>query len=134
MKDNNIRRWEPIQKIDAELYLDSIEDKEDGLIISLSAGVGEPSLIIDFGYSVLSYQSTTEICVLKTLDDFPILSTRWQLFITEESDYINWLVKQSYKVVESEKKRHYIIKHGDGLIHVIASLEPSVKWKSTSNV
>lgn len=128
MKSKNLKKWEPVDKIPVELFLDSIIDNHEGLTIALRGEDSDDVILMQFGLFVLSYQSTTETCILKALDDCAMLKSPWPIFVTEDSGYIEWLVTQSYKIIEHEPKLHYIIKHADGLIDIISSQEPSVKW------
>lgn len=128
MKSENLSKWEPIEKIPSELFLDCITDDYKGVNIILRGENSDDAISIQFGLFVLSYQSTTESCILKDLDDNILLKSIWPLFVTDNSSYINWLVKQSYKIIEAETKLHYIIKHADGMIDVISTKVPEVKW------
>lgn len=130
MKSNNIKKWEPIDNLPPELFLDSITDNYEGLSITLRGEDSDDAIFLQFGLFVFSYQNTVETCVLKSLDDNPLLKLAWPLFVNDDSSYIDWLVKQSYKIIESEPKLHYIIKHADGIIDVITSQKPEAKWLS----
>jgi len=127
MKNENFKNWKPLDNIPAELYLDSLTDDHEGLTLILRGEDSDDAILIQFGLFVLSYQSTTEICILKTLDDNPKLKIPWPIFVSDTSSYIDWLVKQS-TIIENETKLHYVIKHADGLIDIVTSQEPLVKW------
>ncbi|MCX2454370.1 hypothetical protein OQX61_24085 [Pedobacter sp. PLR] len=128
MKSENLSKWEPIENIPSELFLDSIIDDYKGVNVILRGENSEEAISIEFGLFVLSYQSTTESCILKDLDDNILLKSIWPLFVTDDSSYINWLVKQSYRIIEGESKLHYIIKHADGMIEVVSTQAPEVRW------
>ncbi|KIO77239.1 hypothetical protein TH53_10335 [Pedobacter lusitanus] len=129
MKSENFKKWEPINNIPSELFLDSITDDHNGLAIALRGEDSDDMIFIQFGLFVLSYQSTTETCILKNLDDHLVLKSAWPLFICDDSNYIDWLVKQSYKIIENEPKSHYVIKHADGIIDIVSTKAPDVKWQ-----
>ncbi|MBB5649163.1 hypothetical protein [Pedobacter cryoconitis] len=129
MKSENFKKWEPINNIPSELFLDSIIDDYGGLTIVLRGEDSDDTISIQFGLFVLSYQSTTETCILKNLDDHLVLKSAWPLFICEDSNYIDLLVLQSYKIIENEPTLHYIIKHADGIIDIVSTKVPDVKWQ-----
>jgi hypothetical protein len=123
-----MEQWVPGDNIPEELFLDEIVDDYKGLSLSLRGEDSDRVLLIQFGLHVLSYQSTIEHCVLKTIDDNPNLKVPWPLFVSSDSDYIKWLVKESYMIIEKETKIHYLIKHADGIINIVSSQTPEVKW------
>jgi len=123
-----MERWIPVNDIPGGLYLDELIDNYQGVSLSLRGEDSDRVLRIEFGLHVISYQSTAEHCVLKTLDNNASLNVPWSLFTSTESDYINLLVEESYKIIDSETKIHYLIKHADGIINVISSQAPQVKW------
>ncbi|MBB5648941.1 hypothetical protein [Pedobacter cryoconitis] len=127
MNSENIKKWEPVHLIPNQLYIDSIIDDHLGLTIVARGEDSDDALSIWFR-SVLSYQSVDETCTLKRLEDFPILSTQWPLFISSKSSYIDWIVEQSYQIVDLEEVINYIITHGDGIIDVISNDPPEIKW------
>lgn len=100
MKNDSFKKWEPINDIPAELFLDSITDDHTGLTVILRGENSDDAIVFKFGLFVLSNQSTTETCILKTLDDYLLLKSEWPLFVSNESVYIDWLVDQSYKIIE----------------------------------
>jgi hypothetical protein len=127
---NNLamERWTPVDSIPKELFLDEIVDDYRGMSISLRGENSDRVLLVQFGLFVLSYQSTAEHCVLKTLDDNPDIKGPWPLFMSRNSEYINWLVQESYKIIENDAILHYLIKHADGIINIVSSKAPQVKW------
>lgn len=127
MKSENFKKWEPINNLPIELFLDEITDDHKGLNIALRGENSDNVLLIQFGLFVLSYQSTVETCILKRLDDHPSLKSAWPLFISDDSNFINFLLKQSYNI-ESDLKFHYLLKHADGIIDVVSTQTPEVKW------
>lgn len=128
MTSEKLKKWVPIKNIPNELYLDDITDDFNGLTITLRGENSDDAILIQFGLFSLSYQSRTETCVLKSLDDYLMLKSAWPLFIDDDSSYIDWLVKQSYNIIGTESKAHYIIKHADGIIDIVSTRAPEVKW------
>lgn len=124
----SLSKWEPVSNIPAEFFLDSIVDDYNGLHVVLRGENNDAAISIEFGLFVLSYQSTTESCVLKNIDENILLKSVGPLLVTDHSNYIDWLVKQSYGIIEYEAKLHYIIKHADGIINVVSTQAPEVKW------
>lgn len=127
MINNEIIKWEPIDSIPIHLYFDKIIDDDNGLTIYASNDNPEQQLMILFK-SVICYQSINETNSLKRLDLYPLLSIEWPMFVCLKSNYIDWLVDQSYDIVEKNGLNHYIITHGNGILDVISYQTPELLW------
>lgn len=128
MEIKHIKKWEPINNIPAQLFLEGLYDTYDGFKINLKGKLDtDPILILQFS-SYLAYQNTEETCRLKSLQTNEILSTEWPLFISNNSSYIDWLIEESYKIVDSRELLHYIITCSDCIIDIISDEAPTARW------
>lgn len=127
MINNKINKWNPIHDIPNQLYLNSLRDEANVLTVLLSNVDTDRDISIVFD-GVISYQSVIETCSLEQLEKYPILSSEWPLFWTEESNYIDRLVAQSFGMYEKKELIHYIITHGNGIINIVCFSKPLVTW------
>lgn len=127
MTNEEICKWEPINKIPSQLYLQDLHNSDDGLKIELSQENLDLRLCIKFG-SALAFQFTDEASRLRTLNTNEVLTSPWPLFITHTSSYINWLIDQGLGTVEKNQLIHYIITAGEGIIDIVSRDSPKVSW------
>ncbi|SMO71424.1 hypothetical protein [Solitalea koreensis] len=128
MMNEKFIKWEPINHISSDLYLLSLHDDSQRLKIQLEIEDSDRILIIEFA-SYIAYRNTDETSRLESLNKNEILSTRWPLFISESSDYIDWIVTESYGITERKDLKHYVITTGTGIIDIISNQQPVVNWQ-----
>lgn len=131
MITEKIGRWEPISDLPIHLYIDSILEDHNGLTIIVRGADTEDSISFVFK-KLVNFQNTIESCTLQRLEDLPMLSTEWPLFIISHSSYVYSLTEQSFGIINHDDLLHYIITHGDGIIDIVTYQEPVVKWTFSS--
>jgi len=125
-------RWEPINNLSKKYYVELITDDYYGFKILLSdAKNADKKVEILFRDSVDIYRRTNETFVLLTLkslnDTYGIdFYGNWSFFKIENSEYLDWIKKQSYEISESLNFKHFCILGADDMIDVIANYEPKV--------
>jgi hypothetical protein len=125
-------RWEPIEGLGRNYYLDGLVDNIDELIVRLSSEQDQ-SLGVEVRFdSALCYRVSEEgfrqdairQLHLKYGDDF---YAQWAFFKIDESGYLDWLSRESYELSNYIGLTHYCLKGLEGFIDIAASSEPIVK-------
>lgn len=132
MKEKWIK-WEPIKNLSRKYYLESLVENHDGLKIMLSSAENDAKqILIYFQDSVKAYRKTDESFILLTLHYLgenygSAFYGNWDFFIVENSEYLNWIIKQSHEIYEPHDFKHYCILASDVMIDIIAGYEPTVQ-------
>lgn len=125
-------RWEPINNLDEKYYVETIIDNSDGFKIVLSSAKDfERKIQIHFKDSVKAYRRTNETFSLQTVhfldenyeEDF---YGKWSFFKVANSEYLEWLNKQSFGISETFNFTHFCILGSDDMIDIAANYEPEV--------
>lgn len=93
---------------------------------------------IVFKYSVHAYRSTDESFRQKTIFELSNkygekFIAEWSLFKVRNSEYIQWLLEQSYEIIESESLIHFVFVALDSIFEVIAAYEPKIESEVVSS-
>lgn len=131
MKEN-WQRWEPISGLVKKYYVESLSDKVNGFELLLSEANNSNILQVLFPDSVHAYRSSDESfrqTTLQYLDEQygSEFYSEWTFFKVEDSEYMQWLVSQSYEILESELLTHFVFLASDSIVDVIAAYEPLIK-------
>ncbi len=125
-------RWKPREEIAGRYYIDSFGMSENwSLIVQLSNTGNTQKIKIVFPNIVGSYRYTNEsyyIMVFGDLSDvYPDdFYSHWSLFKITNSQYLQWLLEQSYTLADRRPLQHYCIFAGDEVIDVATQFEPEV--------
>lgn len=107
----------------SKLTLKKIIDDENGLsIITETANNQEAIINFDFFYS---YRNTDESYRLKTINELRCMSES-SIFISTNSDYLDWFNYESLGIYSNEKQKHYVILTSENVIDVLSLDEPSI--------
>jgi len=128
MISDNIKKWEPVAGIPHQLYLLTLLDNAKSLEIKLQGSDTDNILTLSFP-SYVSYRNTDETSRLKSLNDNKILSSEWPIFKSNDTQYLDWVVEESFGISNKHNLIHYIITVGSGIIDVVASQEPQLTWE-----
>lgn len=123
-------RWE-LPRVSKNYYCQSLIDTpSDGFQISLFDD-NNNKIIISFTSSVDAYRTTDENFVFNTLEYLEkkygkeFYST-WSFFKIENSEYLEWLKKESGGTFEIYQLKHYCIWTINCRIDVISNYEPEI--------
>jgi hypothetical protein len=125
-------RWEPIEGLGHNYYLDGLVDNIDELIVRLSSEQDQ-SLGVEVRFdSALCYrvseesfrQDTIRQLHLKYGGDF---YAQWAFFKVEESNYLDWISRESYEFSSYVGLTHYCLKGLESFVDIAASDAPVVK-------
>ena len=125
-------RWEPTSRLSAKYYVESIVDIDEGFkIILYDCKHSEKKTMILFPDSVDAYRRTDESFTLSTLhslkENYGInFFGDWSFFKIENSEYLDWIKKQSFSISESLNFQHFCILASDFMIDIITNYEPEV--------
>jgi hypothetical protein len=125
----SLKPWQPLADIPAKLHLDSLQDDFTGLKLILSTEhENTPALIVLFEH-YFSYRNTDESERMKTLNRYPILTSgKYPFFVLEESDFIEWLKRESLDTLD-ENLKHFIICTPNDIVDILSIDMPVVSWK-----
>jgi|SRR5579872_6600025 len=124
--------WKPIDGI-AQIYnLESITDGIPGLFIRLyEEKTKKRGLLISFEYSAEAYRITDESFRRETLFalgqqyGIPFFS-EWALFKVTNSEYVQWLSRESSGITDSWNFIHFVFLTQDSMLEVVTTYEPKV--------
>lgn len=125
-------KWEPIQGLANNYYIDSVSDTIDGFIIQLSdADDEEKKVLVLFEDSVDAYRSADESFRRSTMFDLSQKYDKtffhyWTFFKVTNSSYIQWLSEQSFGITDSLHFTHFSFIAADSILDVITNYEPKV--------
>jgi hypothetical protein len=129
MNKNIYKKWEPINNIPDELYLEGLYDDYEGFRLLLKGdNVRSKMMRIKFD-SVLLYRNIDEGDLIL----YPRVNEQsnqklWCLYIVSESDLLSWFHSVSQNIHEAKKLIHYAIYTPNDCIDIITDLEPNVEW------
>ncbi len=125
-------KWEPINNLADKYYIESVSESLEGFSLVLFQPKNEQEkVVIKFANSVDSFRRTTETftyLTIDTLDDAygSDFYGRWTFFKIKNSEYLQWLSRQSYKISEERNFTHFCFLAVDSVVDVIANYEPEV--------
>lgn len=126
-------RWEPIRSLSSKYYIESISDSIKCFKITLCESDDERKKVeVVFEDSVHAYRSTDESFNLKTINTLDEqygtkFYSNWTFFKVNNSEYTNWLSKQSYGIADSQPLIHFCLIASDSIVDVIAAYEPKIE-------
>lgn len=125
-------QWIPINNLISKYYIDTIiDDLENFRIILSELNNRNNKIQVIFKNSVDAYRSTDESYRLKIIDELnkqygKQFYVDWTFFKIEKSEYIKWLVNQSYDTI-SESSIHFAFVAADSILDVVTTYEPEFK-------
>lgn len=126
--EERFERWEPIDGVQARMFLEALHDDREGFRLILKAA--EPkarSLRILFD-APLCYRGAQELYLLRQIyeahDIYP-----WPFFIVRNSRYSRWFYAQATDAIDKDG-HHYHIAAMDEIIDVISARPPIISWLS----
>lgn len=121
-------RWEPTVKLTEKYYSQAIYDTP--LIFEIHLiGDSKQKVIVSFPTLVAAYRSTNDSFVYDTLEYLDnhygsAFYAGWTFFKVENSEYLEWIKKQSVGTFDIYNLQHFCIFTVNAMIDVIASGEP----------
>ena len=127
--------WNPIDNFSYKFYIDAIADDSKSLRITLTDIEDKTNKIqIIFDGTVHSYRVTNESfrrSTIKFMDEEVDCSKGLFFKVIDNSEYFEWLVKESGEVVkvdiESNSLIHFVFVDSDSFIDVVANYEPRIE-------
>ncbi|MFW5438873.1 hypothetical protein [Paenibacillus apiarius] len=113
-----------------KIYLESLTDSKEGLILVFSNEDSDKIYKFNFEYSVLSYRNNDESYMLRTLSYISetcgkeVLGN--PLFTVERSSYIEWFNNQSFDIYKDYNPTHYAFFTPNDIVEVISNYPPTV--------
>jgi len=133
MKEDWIQ-WKPLNELNDKYYIELLKDSTNGLEIILAYANRNTKnkrdkIKVNFGFHAESYRFSDEHCRLELFrrlekhygNEF---YAKWNYFKVENSEYINWLNKESGRLTENMNLKHYVFMDSDTVLDVIAKCEP----------
>jgi len=123
------KKWEPIEGIEAELWVEALHDDYEGLRILLRGNESSsPVLRITFSHYYV-YRNADESYRLALWREAHFEERNWCLFTTTSSSLIDWLSSEAGDAYNKDEMHHYLIKTGADVIDVVTNKnEPKVEW------
>jgi hypothetical protein len=122
-------KWEPIEGVEHEMWVEALHDDYEGLRILLK-GSSESSGLLSISFpQYYGYRNFDESFrdKLWRKRNFELLD--WSLFKSTSSELIDWLFDESSGVYNKEEMVHYVIKTGADVIEIVSKLiAPKVEW------
>ena len=131
-------QWVPINNLVSKYYIDSvIDDIKNFRIIFSELNNKNNRLQVVFKNSVGIYRNTNESYRLKIMDDLNKKYGKkfygdWTFFKIENSEYIKWLMSQSYDTID-ESSIHFVFVAADSILDVVTTYEPEFKFINEIN-
>lgn len=126
-------RWEPCIGLGAKQYVEYIQDDMNIFKIRLYETYHSTERIdILFNDQVYAYRRTDETLrarILLFLDAKygNLWYANWSLFAVTNSNYIDWLSKESCTISDHMLLQHFAIVAGDSLVDIATTYEPQVQ-------
>ncbi len=133
MKEKWIK-WDPFSGLSGSYYIESIKESSEGLeIILADSGINAENkknkIVMKFSCRVTSYRSTDEasrVSLFESLSkqhgtDF---YAKWKFFKVENSEYLDWLSKESCEYTDFLNLKHYVIIDDDSLLDIASMCDP----------
>ena len=122
-------KWEPIEKIENEMYLEGLYDDWEGfrlLLRGVNKSSGMLRIIFDPAWS---YRYIDEGDLLKSLNERKRnIEGAWPLYTIENSKYIEWFNEESFDMHKDKNIAHYAIYTPVHLVDVLSAFTPKVEW------
>jgi hypothetical protein len=119
-------RWEPIDGLDAKMFLEAMHNDREGFRIILRAAQGKTRALRILFDSPLCYRATPEIYVLREIYERNKIYP-WPIFIVRNSRYANWFYAQTGPGVD-RGGHHYHIAAVDEMVDVLSARPPIIAW------
>ncbi len=129
MDKEKLVKWEPIEKIEKEMYLEGLHDDWEGFRLLLR-GVEKSSGMLRITFDpAWSYRYIDEGDYLKSLGELSkYIDGAWPLYIVENSKYIEWFNEESLGMHKDDDIVHYAIYTPVDLVDVLSAFPPKVEW------
>ena len=124
---SKIKKWKSvISDFPQTVNVEGIHDDYEGFRIILRGG--KPSRVYKLSFqNYLGYRNFNESYRLKSFDSYPVNSQEWCLFISKESEFIDWVVDQSEGFLSKEKIIHFYIATPNDIVEVLSFDEPEIE-------
>jgi len=117
--------WKPIDKILTPVLVSALRDDSEGFRVLVEEGVPGGKLYKFLFDSVVSYRSIPES--FSTNRTLQITTEEWPFFVSRQTDYIDWFIKNNNGVMDVDGVIHYAIWAYDYCVDVLAFSEPTVE-------
>lgn len=127
-EEERFERWEPIDGLQAKMYLDAMHDDREGFRLILKAvdpKLRELRILFD---APLCYRGTQEKYLLRAIYEGNSIYP-WPIFIVRNSRYVRWFYTQATSAIDQDG-RHYHIAAMDQIVDVLSERPPIISWLS----
>lgn len=126
-------QWRPLDNLSGKYNLDSLMHIEEGLVLRLSLGVDCKKLEIRFEHQIDAYRYTNDSFCFKVCGDLTKkygleFYAEWSFFTITNSDYLQWVSKNSQGYADAFSFIHFCIVGADEIVDVLARYEPIVRF------
>ena len=109
------------------LFLSGLYDDIDGFRVVLKEKIKDKkSYILKFDGQI-AYRNVNESERLKTLNDNKALCENHTFFYTRKSDFISWIIEESYDIVSEDEVTHYLLATPEDVVEIISLEEPTLE-------
>jgi hypothetical protein len=127
--EEKYHKWEPIEGIENEMWVEAIHDDYEGLRILLKGNNPSSAILRLVFDSYYMYRNVDESYRLRLWEEGVFSDMGWSLFRTESSNLIDWLREEGQGVYDDTEMVHYLIKTGADVIEIMATKTPPiVEW------
>jgi len=127
MKQEILKKWEPIDHLPEEMYLEGLHDDYEGFRL-LMKGKNPQDKMLRIHFEVpLVYRNIDEGDYL-LYSPVKNESAKSTFYTIENSQYLEWFHKESLDMHKSEKIIHYAIYTPNDCIDILSPWSPKVEW------
>ena len=124
-----VAKWEPLQDISFPLTVEKLSDDYGGLTLLLQEkNNSKYNLRMSFLYDHYGYQKLPRPKDEQKCHDYPILDTDWSLFKAARTPFTEWIVEESYKLIEITYMIHFVIVTEEHIYEILSPVSPTVEW------
>ena len=128
MVNNDFKICFPEGGFKDEFFFSCLLDDDEGFVLEVNPINTTKILRIEFGYHIVYYENLPDLPSIKFIEEEDLDRINSQFIIGNNSRYIDRIVNESFGFYEKNEFKHFIFRHTDGLIHVIANEMPILNW------
>lgn len=127
MSQEVYERWDPVQGVPSRMYCDAIHDDHEGFRILLRPEDPTCSTLRIRFEGAIGYRNVNESYRQRTWSRFDGEGLG-SLFCVANSDWVDWIKKESAGVLDNSNVVHYAILTDEDCIEVVSEFPPDVEW------
>lgn len=121
---NNIRKWDSnIDNFPKAISIEGIHDDYEGFRIIIRGYNPDRVFKLLFD-NYLGYRNFDESYRLKSIPQFPDNGKNWCLFISNDSEFIDWVVLESNGFLQKGNILHFFIVTTNDIVDILTFDEP----------